>query len=129
MNNPGPDGEVCLVDDDASVLRSMEFLVASEGLPVRAFNKPEDFLTYADTNPVAVVVTDIWMDHVTGLEILARTCALTPRPQVIIITAREDTAARATAMQVGPAAFFIKPFDDEKFLSAIRKALQQAKAA
>ena len=69
------------------------------------------------------------MDHVTGLEILARTCALTPRPQVIIITAREDTAARATAMQVGPAAFFIKPFDDEKFLSAIRKALQQAKAA
>jgi two-component system response regulator FixJ len=129
MNNPGPDGEVCLVDDDASVLRSMEFLVASEGLQVRAFNKPEDFLTYANTNPVAVVVTDIWMDHVTGLEILARTCALTPRPQVIIITAREDTAARATAMQVGPAAFFIKPFDDEKFLSAIRKALQQAKAA
>lgn len=129
MNTQAPDGEVCLVDDDASVLRSMEFLVASEGLQVRAFNKPEDFLTYANTNPVAVVVTDIWMDHVTGLEILARTCALTPRPQVIIITAREDTAARATAMQVGPAAFFIKPFDDEKFLSAIRKALQQAKAA
>jgi len=129
VSNPGSNGEVCLVDDDASVLRSMEFLVASEGFRVRAFSKPEDFLAYANKNSVAVVVTDIWMDHVTGLEILARTCALTPRPQVIIITAREDTAARATAMQIGPAAFFIKPFDDEKFLTAVRKALQQASAA
>jgi FixJ family two-component response regulator len=36
--------EVCLVDDDSSVLRSMQYLLAAEGLAVRAFNKPEDFL-------------------------------------------------------------------------------------
>ena len=118
--------EVCLVDDDASVLRSMEFLLKSDGIKVRAFNKPEKFVAYAAKHRVPVVVTDIWMDHVTGLEILARTCALKPRPQVIVITAGDDVAARATVMQIGPAAFFNKPFDDEKFLAAVHDALRRA---
>jgi FixJ family two-component response regulator len=118
--------EVCLVDDDLSVLRSMQYLLASDGLKVRAFNKPEEFLAHAATHWVPVVVTDIWMDGITGLEILARTCAISPRPRVIVITAREDLAARATALQIGPVAFFLKPFNDEKFLAAVHDALRQA---
>jgi FixJ family two-component response regulator len=118
--------EVCLIDDDPSVLRSMRYLLTSDGLKVRAFDKPEEFLVYAATHPVRVVVTDIWMGKVTGLEILARMCALSPRPRVIVITAREDLAARATAMQIGPAAFFMKPFNDEKFLAAVHDALSQS---
>ena len=51
--------------------------------------------------------------------------ALTPRPRVIVITARDDLAARATAMAIGPIAFFIKPFNDEKFLAAVHDALAQ----
>jgi FixJ family two-component response regulator len=104
----------------------MQFLLASDGIAVRAFNKPAEFLIFAASNPVSVVVTDIWMKGVTGLEILARMCALTPRPRVIVITARDDLAARATAMAIGPVAFFIKPFDDEKFLAAVQHALAEA---
>jgi two-component system response regulator FixJ len=126
MSNAVESSEVCLVDDDRSVLRSMEYLLASDGLKVRAFNKPEEFLAHAATHPVSVVVTDIWMEGATGLEILARMCALSPRPRVIVITAREDLAARATAMAIGPVAFFMKPFNDEKFLTAVRDALGQA---
>jgi two-component system, LuxR family, response regulator FixJ len=128
MNSSGESdaNEVCLVDDDLSVLRSMQYLLASDGIKVRAFNKPEDFLAHAATHSVPVVVTDIWMEKVTGLEILARMCALSPRPRVIVITARDDLAARATAMQIGPVAFFIKPFNDEEFLAAVHGALVQA---
>jgi two-component system response regulator FixJ len=118
--------EVCLVDDDLSVLKSMRYLLASEGFKVRAFNKGEDFLAHASTHHVPVVVTDIWMDRVTGLEVLARLCAISPRTKVIVITAREDLAARATAMAIGPVAFFMKPFDDEKFIAAVRGALNQS---
>jgi two-component system, LuxR family, response regulator FixJ len=117
--------EVCLVDDDPSVLRSMQYLLASDGLKVRAFNRPEDFLSHVSTHHVPVVVLDIWMDRVTGLEVLARLCALSPRTRVIVITAREDLAARATAMAIGPVAFFMKPFNDEKFIAAVRSALGQ----
>lgn len=128
MNPPADSSsrEVCLIDDDASVLRSMQYLLASDGIKVRAFNKPEEFLAHAATQPVPVVVTDIWMKGVTGLEILARMCAISPRPRVIVITARDDLAARATAMAIGPVAFFIKPFDDEQFLAAVHDALAQA---
>jgi two-component system, LuxR family, response regulator FixJ len=125
MSDPGEaEGkEVCLVDDDLSVLKSMAYLLASEGFQVRTFSKAEDFLAHANTHHVPVVVTDIWMDRVTGLELLARLCAISPRTKVIVITAREDLAARATAMAIGPVAFFMKPFDDEKFISAVRDAL------
>jgi two-component system response regulator FixJ len=128
MNTFG-NAEVCLVDDDPSVLRSMQYLLASDSIRTRTFNKPEEFLAHAANHPVPVVVTDIWMEGVTGLEILARMCAISPRPRVIVITARDDLAARATAMQIGPAAFFIKPFNDEQFLAAVRSALAQARNA
>jgi FixJ family two-component response regulator len=115
--------EVCLVDDDPSVLRSMHYLLASDGFRVRSFNRPEEFLAHATSHRVPLVVTDIWMEQVTGLEILARMCALSPRPRVIVITAREDLAARATAMQIGPVAYFMKPFNDEEFLAAVHQAM------
>jgi two-component system, LuxR family, response regulator FixJ len=121
--------EVCLVDDDLSVLKSMQYLLASEGFKVRPFNKAKDFLAHASKNYVPLVVTDIWMDEVNGLEVLARLCAISPRTKVIVITAREDLAARATAMQIGPVAFFMKPFNDEKFLAAVRDALAQARSS
>jgi two-component system, LuxR family, response regulator FixJ len=121
------EAEICLVDDDPSVLKSMQYLLASEGLKVRPFNRAQDFLTHAASHDVPVVVTDIWMDDVTGLEVLARLCAVSPKTRVIVITAREDLAARATAMQIGPVAFFMKPFNDEKFLAAVHDALAQAR--
>ena len=67
----------------------MQYLLASDGIPVRAFDKPEEFWP-TPPHPVSVVVTDIWMEGVTGLEILARMCAISPRPRVIVITARDD---------------------------------------
>ena len=121
------EGEVCLIDDDVSVLKSMQYLLAAEGFKVRAFNKAEAFLAHASANYVPVVVTDIWMDEVSGLEVLARLCAISPQTKVIVITAREDLAARATAMAIGPVAYFIKPFDDEKFIAAVRDAMSQPK--
>ena len=43
--------------------------------------------------------------------------------------ARDDLAAREIAMQIGPVAFFIKPFDDEQFLAAVRDAMSKANSA
>lgn len=123
MNESEKASEVCLLDDDVSVLNSMRFLLLAEGFNVRAFSNPEEFLAHAKNNPVPVLVTDVWMDRVTGLEVLARLCAISPKTKVIVITAREDSAARATATAIGPVAFFIKPFDDEKFIAAVRQAL------
>src|SRR6267143_4953390 len=114
---------VCLVDDDPLVLRSTGLLLASDGFVVRQFDKGEDFITYVASHDVPLVVLDVWMEEMTGLEVLARLCAMSPQTHVIVITGREDSAARITAMQVGTVAFLIKPFDDEQFLETVHRAL------
>ncbi len=114
---------VCLVDDDPLVLRSTGLLLASEGFAVRQFDTGEDFIAYVASHDVPLVVLDIWMEEMTGLEVLARLCAMSPQTHVIVITGREDNAARITAMQIGTIAFLIKPFDDEQFLEVVHRAL------
>jgi len=58
-----------------------------------------------------------------GLELQAQLSALSPNTRVIIISGRDDPSAKLTALQLGVIAFFIKPFDDNEFLNAVRGAL------
>ena len=115
---------VCLVDDDEGVLKSIGRLLASDGVAVRAFNEPENFLAHVKTHSIPVVILDIWMEQMTGLEVQAKLAKLSPATRVIIMTGRKDPAAEQTAMQFGASAFFTKPFDDEEFLAAVHSALE-----
>src|SRR5260370_35308934 len=101
---------VCLVDDNPLVLRSTGLLLASAGFAVRQFDKGEDFIAYVGAHEVPLVVLDIWMEEMTGLEVLARLCATSPQTHVIVITGHENTAAPILAMQLGTVAFLINPF-------------------
>jgi FixJ family two-component response regulator len=114
---------VCLVDDDPMVLRSTGRLLVSDGFDVRSFNNGEDFIAYVGSHEVPLVVLDIWMEEMTGLEVLARLCAISPKTHVIMITGREDSAARITAMQIGIVAFLIKPYDADEFLEMVHRTL------
>ena len=118
-----PAETVCLVDDDPSVLKSISRLLASDGISVRSFDKPKSFLAFVRTAPVPLVILDIWMQEMNGLEVQAQIAALSPDTRVIIITGREDPAAKLTAHRLGVFAFFTKPFDGDKFLDAVRFAL------
>ena len=101
-------------------------LLESEGFKVRAFGDPEDFLNEIATNHVRLVVLDIWMERMTGMELLAHLCARSPETRVIFITGHDDHAAEVTVMRAGAAGFFIKPLDNEKFIAAVRDALKQS---
>jgi len=120
--NGAPLHVVSLVDDDASVRRSVTRLLESDGFSVLAFSEPVQFLEHLGGHEVEVAVLDIWMDQMTGMELLAHLCAESPQTRVIFITGQEDPAARATVLQGGAFAFFMKPFDDTAFLTAVRKA-------
>jgi len=114
---------VCLVDDDSAVLRSIGRLLASDGFSARSFDQPKEFLAYVRTNAVPVVVLDLLMGEMNGLEVQERITALSPRTRVIIITGREDPNMKGAVLRAGAVAFFNKPFDDREFLGAVRAAL------
>ena len=125
--SPTTSAEICyVVDDDPSMRKSISRLLESEGFKVRAFGDPEDFLNEMATNHVRLVVLDIWMERMTGMEVLAHLCARSPQTRVIFITGHEDRAAQAVIMRAGAFAFFLKPVDDDEFLSAVERAFEGA---
>jgi FixJ family two-component response regulator len=114
---------ICILDDDASVLKAMRRLLRSAGLPVLAFNEAHAFLQYVEKNAVALAIIDIWMPEINGLEVQRKLLELAPSIPVIMMTGRDAPAMRSVALSQGAAAFFAKPFPDEAFLEAIHEAL------
>jgi FixJ family two-component response regulator len=116
---------ICVVDDDISVLRSLQELLASDGLEAQTFDDPEKFLDYTRTHNVKLAVLDYAMPALNGLQPQDRLHVQSSDTKVIIITGRDEPAIRATASKGGAFAFLIKPFDDETFLDAVNSALDQ----
>jgi len=85
----------------------LHYLLASEGFKVRPFNKAEDFWHTQALIVWPVVVTDIWMDGVTGLEVLARLCAISPRLASLLLQPAKIWPRAPPAMAIGPVAFFM----------------------
>jgi two-component system response regulator HydG len=118
-----PDQIICLLDDEPSVLKALGRLLASEGLQTEKFCDPSRFLDHARSHPMRLAVIDIRMPGMTGLEVLAELRTSAPHGRVIVITGESDPTHRAAALAGGACAFFLKPFDDEMFLQAVRDAL------
>jgi FixJ family two-component response regulator len=114
---------ICVVDDDASVRKSIEQLLDSDGLTAKSFQDGADFLAYARSHTVPLAVLDVWMPKTGGLEVQSRLRLMSPDTKVIVVTAQEQPGIRAAALEGGAFAFFMKPFDDEAFLSLVRQAL------
>ena len=120
-----PAPTVCLVDDDAEVRKALGRLLHAAGFKVHAFAEAKTFLHHVASNSVPVLLLDIWMTGMNGMQLLAHLCATSPRTRVIFITGREDQAAETTVMQAGAFAFLIKPVEDEQLLTTVRRAFDK----
>jgi FixJ family two-component response regulator len=120
---PGIIKSICILDDDLSVLSSLQELLDSDGLEARTFNSPDQFLAYAKGHAVTLAILDVWMPETNGIEVQERLHELSPATQVIMITGREEAPIRASALERGAVAFLVKPFHDETFLELVRKAV------
>ena len=114
---------ICVLDDDASVRSSIKRLLDSDGLSAETFERADDFLAHAARHPVALAVLDVWLPEGSGLAVQQRLREVSPGTRVIVMTAREQPGIRAAALSGAAFAFLVKPFDDETFLTLIRRAL------
>ena len=114
---------VCLVDDDPSVLKATGRLLSSAGWKVEAFSDPREFLRYAAVNHPKVVVLDILMPIMNGLEVQSRLRELSPSSRVVVLTSKDDPSVRSKAMDTGASGFFLKPVDDDAFLAGVESAV------
>lgn len=115
---------IWIVDDDSSVRKAVKRLVQSAGFSSRTFASGQEFLNSGVTGKDGILVLDIRMPGLNGLETQKQLCASGAGIPIIFITAHEDPHTRTIAMAAGAVAFILKPFDDQSLLDAINIASQ-----
>jgi len=117
---------VCIVDDDASLRRSLRNLLMSVGFAVETFQSAEAFLKSVDRDKVGCVVLDLRMAGLSGLDLLRHLVATGSRVPAIILTAHADDETRRRSLEAGAMAFLEKPVRSAVLLDAVRTALASA---
>jgi two-component system, LuxR family, response regulator FixJ len=116
---------VHIVDDEEPVRKSLAFLLTMSGFAVRMHESASNFLAAASGIRDGVLVTDLRMPDMTGVELLqALRLAGTTLPS-IVITGHGDVPMAVEAMKAGAIDFIEKPFEDEVLIEAIRRAAEQ----
>jgi FixJ family two-component response regulator len=123
---PANPDSICILDDDASIRKSIVRLLDSDGLKAQSFEDAGDFLLHARNHAVPLVVLDVWMPQTSGLEVQARLREISPDTKVIMITGNATPTILAAAIEGGAFAFLVKPIDTEAFLPLVRRALRSA---
>jgi len=115
---------VLVIDDDESLRRVMEYHLQDEGYGVVTAVDGRAGLERFQAGPVDLVVTDIRMPEMDGMELLTRLKAMQPDLPVVILTAHGTIDSAVEAMKLGATDYLTKPFSREQFKAAVRKALE-----
>lgn len=122
-------GNVYVIDDDAAMRDSLEFLLGATGFHVTLFESAQNFLDDLAGVEAGCVLTDIRMPGIDGIELL-RQLQSGSAPQkmpVIVMTGHGDVPLAVEAMKLGALDFLEKPFEDDRLIAMIKAALIQGK--
>jgi FixJ family two-component response regulator len=120
---------VRVVDDDASVLKSIGRLLRSAGFAVRTFPSSHEFLQQNDADAPGCVVLDLSMPGLNGLQLQQALARFETSCPVIFITGYGDVPASVQAMKAGAVDFLLKPFDQSQLLDAVRTAIEKDRSS
>lgn len=113
---------VSVVEDDPAMRAALTDLLDSAGCSTRAFASGEQFMSSDAPSTSDVVITDIQLAKLNGLEIVRRLREMTSSPPVIVITALTDEQLERRAIEDGCYAFLRKPFNANALLQHVRSA-------
>ncbi|WP_237881991.1 response regulator transcription factor [Pseudomonas sp. PGPR40] len=115
---------VCIVDDDASVRKSLANLLRSAGYRCRIFASGEEFLALDNFDDVACLLLDLKMKGLSGIEVMQALALLDRKFPVICMSAYWDEATLTESNRYGANECLRKPFSGDALLAAVEIALQ-----
>lgn len=116
---------ISIIDDDDSLRAALEGLVRSLGYRAHGFASAEDFLAAGHTARNAVIITDIQMPGLSGIELKQRLNAEGCAAPVIMITARTEAGLQERAIEAGALCVLKKPFAADALIACLHRALAQ----
>lgn len=117
--------EIILVDDDQALRRATRQTLELADYPVRDFGAAPQALTQLSRDSEAVVVTDIRMSGMDGLELFAHIRALDPDLPVLLITGHGDVDMAVRALHDGAYDFIAKPFPADRLVQSVARAVEK----
>lgn len=117
---------IWIVDDDQSIRWVLEKALARESLLSRSFTNVRDVLAALEEDEPQVLISDIRMPGGSGLDLLQAIKARHPGLPVIVMTAYSDLDSAVAAFQGGAFEYLAKPFDVDKAVELIRRALEES---
>lgn len=119
--------KILLVDDEASMLRSLELLLLSEdNYTIYKAKNAEQAMQFIESG-VDLVVTDLTMPGKDGLSLLKEIKEFDREIEVVIMTAYSTVKSAISAMKEGAFDYLIKPFDHDEFLQVVKNSLKLSK--
>jgi len=116
---------ILIVDDTPSNLRYLQAIFDGEGFSVSVAESGEEALSRAAADPPEVVLLDLRMPGMDGMESLTRLKAMSPELQVIMLTSHGEVATAVEAIKRGAEDFMIRPIQSDHLVLTIRRALER----
>ena len=120
---------VLLIDDDDSLRRVVEYNLREEGYDVVTAAAGAEGLQLFQSRAIDLVLTDVRMPEMDGVDVLARLKAIQSDLPVVMLTAHGTITSAVEAMKLGAFDYLTKPFERERLMAVVRKALDMAALA
>jgi FixJ family two-component response regulator len=117
---------IYIVDDDEAVRYSLRWLLEANGYTVRSYAGAEEFLTAYDPNQVGVLIADVRMPGMSGLELQETLLARKAPLPIVFITGHGDVPMAVSTMTKGAVDFLEKPFNEADLRNIVAGMLSQA---
>ncbi|MCI4445721.1 MAG: sigma-54-dependent Fis family transcriptional regulator [Candidatus Aminicenantes bacterium] len=114
-----------IIDDEKSLLEVLSMVFKKEGYEVKAAASGAEALEILNSNSVDLVITDIRMPHISGMEILQYVKGNMPEVPVIVITAYGSIQQAVEALKAGALDYIVKPFDVEELKILVARGLER----
>ena len=116
---------ILVIDDEAQILRALRTILTAKGFRVSVASQGEEGLTIAAAQPPDLVILDLSLPDMDGVEVCARLREWTKIP-IIILSVRESEHDKVIALDKGADDYLTKPFGIEELLARIRVALRHS---
>jgi two-component system response regulator ChvI len=115
---------IALVDDDRNILTSVSMSLEAEGFNVKTYSDGEEGLKGITSNPPDLVVLDIKMPRMDGMEVLSKLRETSALP-VIFLTSKDDEVDEVIGLRMGADDYITKPFSQRLLIERIRALLRR----
>lgn len=126
MSTPPVSNTVFIVDDDEAVRDSLRWLLEANGYRVKSYAGAEDFLSAYDPEQIGVLIVDVRMPGMSGLELQEELIARQAPLPIVFITGHGDVPMAVSTIKKGAVDFLEKPFNETDLRTIVARMLEQA---